>query len=405
MARSRILRPTRHNRDAERLIALATALSASGSRVEDRFWERQIEAVLAKLLRSGQDNALEIALDHLLVANANAYEVLIELCETQSESIVMEMDGQRYEVLLVVAPLAAWTRYQIPAGKIRPDALEALQAQLHGHVLAPNVRLALAPALLAIDQMPRTFSATQQWLLRLGAQALDKPTTQKFSLPDAEDVPGMLADTRYLVGAIAVPEGEAMFRWQESLDASHSRAQCLEQWARQSEPTFAALLPGCGLEILLPDAWYVANRDADRRVRPLAIRAAITWLETALDTTPDQLRAVVAGCGEQQIDEYRIGFTQRNSNDVVYGCVWPLFGREGADDPVDETEQGTPLDTVDQIVDLLRSNGITEIRRLPGLLPPDFCEDCGAPYFPDPTGEMVHAEMPEDAEFTPPQFH
>lgn len=405
MARSRISRPTRHNRDAERLIALATALSASGSRVEDRYWEQQIEAVLTKLLRTGQDGALEIALDHLLVADPNAYEVLIELCETESESTILEVDGQRYDVLLVVAPLAVWTRYQIPSGSIRPDALDALQAQLHGHVLAADVRLALAPALLSIDQMPRTFSATQQWLTRLGAKALNKTTTQKLELPLAEEPAGMLADTRYLVGAVAVPQGQPIFRWQESLEADHSRAHCLEQWASQSEPTFASLLPGCGLEILLPDAWYVGNRDADRRVRPLAIKAAVTWLEGALGTTPDQLRAVVAGCGEQQIDEYRIGFTQRNSNDVIYGCIWPLFGREGADDAVAETEHGVPLDTVDRIVDLLRQNGITEVRRLPGLLPPDFCEDCGAPHFPNPLGEMMHAEMPEDAEFSPPQFH
>ncbi len=406
MPRTRLTRSTRSNREAERLIQLAAALSASGSRTEDRFWERQLEAVLGRLLRSGQDQAVEIALDHLLMADANAYEVLIELCETLSEATVIEHDGQRHDVLLIVAPVAAWTRYQIPAGPIRGEALEALQAQLHGHVLSAQARLALAPALLSIDQMPRTFSATQQWLMRLGALAMGKNTTQKLVIPAMEDMPGMLADTRYVVGAIAVPEGEPMFRWQEyPEDAVAMRRQCLELWAAQAEPTLTTLMPGCGLEILLPDAWYVGNREADRRVRPLAIRAAVTWLEGALDTGADQLRAVVAGCGEQHIDEYRIGFTPRNSNDVLYGCIWPLFGREGADDTVAETEHGVPLDTMDRIVELLRVNGLAEIRRLPGLLPPEFCEDCGAPFFPNPLGEMVHAEMPEDAEFTPPQFH
>jgi hypothetical protein len=35
----------------------------------------------------------------------------------------------------------------------------------------------------------------------------------------------------------------------------------------------------------------------------------------------------------------------------------------------------------------------------------EFCDDCGAPLFPDREGELVHAEMPED---TPPpveHFH
>lgn len=404
MARTRTTRPTRHHREADKLISLASALSASGSRVEDRYWEKQLEDLLAKLLRTGQDSALEIALETLLAGNPEGYELLIELCEAQSESTTIEVDGQAYDVLLMVAPMAVWTRYQIPSGAIRPEVLTTLQAQLHGHVLAAGVKLALAPILLSVDQMPRTFSATRQWLLGLGAEALGQ-AGQKLELPPASELPNMLADTRYLVGAIAVPQGQPMFRWQESPDPEDSRARCQEQWVSQVEPTISALLPGCGIEILLPNAWYTGNREADRHVRPLAVRASVTWLEGALGVPADQLRAVVAGVGEHQIDEYRVGFTQRNSNDVIYGCIWPLFGRESAEDMVAETEQGLPMDTVDRIVELLRQHGITEVRRLPGVLPPEFCEDCGAPFFPSPLGEMVHAEMPEDAEFTPPQFH
>ena len=60
---------------------------------------------------------------------------------------------------------------------------------------------------------------------------------------------------------------------------------------------------------------------------------------------------------------------------------------------------------VDEIAALLKECGVTDIRRLPGTLPPDFCEDCGAPHFPNPSGEMVHAELPEDAETAPAHFH
>ena len=34
-----------------------------------------------------------------------------------------------------------------------------------------------------------------------------------------------------------------------------------------------------------------------------------------------------------------------------------------------------------------------------------FCGDCGAPLFADPTGELVHAEMPEDAPAGTEHFH
>nr|MBF0684489.1 DUF2863 family protein [Pseudomonas sp.] len=403
MPRTRTPASSRTNRDAERLIVLAMALNASGSRVEDRFWEIRIEEALTKLFRTGQDAAVEAALEHLLMSDPASYEVLIEMCETLSESAVIEKDGQRYDVLLIVAPLAVWTRFNIPAGKIRPDALDALRAQLHGHVLASDSQLALAPSLLSIYQIPRTFSATWQWMQRLGMQALGKSTTQKLASPPDAEVANMLADTRYLAGAVVVPQGAPMFRWQEmSDDPQAARAASLEQWAKQTEPTLTALLPGCGIEILLPDAWYTGNREADRSVRPLSIRAAVGWLESALNLSADQLRAVVAGCGENQIDEYRVGFTPRNRNEVVYGCVWPLFGREN-DMPVDEN--GQPRDVLEDIVELLKAEGVTDIRRLPGILPLDFCEDCGAPYFPDPNGEMVHAELPEEADSGPTHFH
>ena len=403
MPRTRTPAAGRPSRDAERLTLLALARSASGSRVEDLFWERQLEALLGKLLRAGQDAAVETALEHLLMTDPTAYEVTVGMCESLSESTVIEKDGQRYDVLLIVAPVAAWTRYSIPANRIRPDALDALRAQLHGHVLAEGAQLALAPTLLSIDQMPQSFSATQQWLYRLGMQALGKATTQKLAVSTDVEVANMLADTRYLAGAIAVPEGQAMFRWQQARDPIPRRTECTQQWAAQAEPTFAALLPGCGLEVLLPDAWYTGNREADRRVRPLSIRAAVGWLDSAAGLPADQLRAVVAGCGEHQIDEYRIGFTPRNRNEVVYGCVWPLFDREGGGTEVDEA--GMPADPLEGIVELLKAEGVTEVRRIPGLLPMEFCDDCGAPYFPDPTGELVHAELPEESDSAPAHFH
>lgn len=164
-------------------------------------------------------------------------------------------------------------------------------------------------------------------------------------------------------------------------------------------PTLATLLPGCGLECLLPDAYYVSNREADRRVRPLSLRAAVSWLEGATNLSADQLRAVIAACGQEHIEEYRIGFTPRNSNDVYYGCVWPVYGRE------EEQADDEAPDVAEQIAALLKEYGVSEIRRIPGRLQAEFCDDCGAPYFPDPLGVLVHAELPEDAEAVPAKFH
>jgi hypothetical protein len=54
---------------------------------------------------------------------------------------------------------------------------------------------------------------------------------------------------------------------------------------------------------------------------------------------------------------------------------------------------------------LLKETGITDIRRHAGRFEPEYCDDCGVPLYADPLGEIVHAEMPEDAEPAQPHFH
>ncbi|MGN6582018.1 MAG: DUF2863 family protein [Bordetella sp.] len=400
MARTRSRTSSRLTRDASRLVTLAQALNRSGSRVEDQYWESQIGEAITKLLRSGQDGPLDSALDHLSQQDGGAYEILIEQAETQSESMQVEKNGVRHDVLLLVAPVVAWTRYAIPAAPIAAAAQQTLLAQLHGHVLAQDARVELMPHLLSLDQMPRTFSETWHWLQKLASRALGSETIRPTLDGDVETA-HMLADTRYLVAAVAVPQGRPLFRWQEQPeDPASSRDACLEQWVAQAQPTIAGLLPGCGIECLLPDAYYVSNREADRRVRPLSLRAAVNWLEGTVNLPAEQLRAVVAGCGETRVDEYRIGFTPAHSNDVYYGCVWPLYGRED-EEALDDGQPGA----VEDIAALLREFGVGEVRRIPGVLPPEFCEDCGAPFFPNPQGELVHAELPEDAASAPSHFH
>lgn len=400
MARTRSKSPSRLNRDAQRLVALAKALSRSGSRIEDTYWEARLGEQIPKLLHASQDAALEAALDVLAQTDLPAYEVLIEQAETLSESMQIEKDGQVYDVLLVVAPIVAWTRYTIPTGPLSGTVKAFFLQQLQEHVLAKDVRIGLLPVLVSIDQMPLTFSETWHWLQRLGSQALGMEA-QKVELKVDTESASLLADTRYLISAVAVPRHHAVFRWQES-DGEQDRDTCAATWTAQVQATLAGLLPGCGFESLLPDAYYMNNREADRRIRPLSVRAAVHWLEGAAGIEPSELRAVVAGCGETIIDEYRVGFTTRNSNDVIYGCIWPIYGRE--ESALLAGDMDAP-DIVDEIAALLKECGVTELRRIPGVLPLEFCEDCGAPTFPNPHGELVHAEIPEEAHNAPTQFH
>lgn len=402
MPRTRSTSPNRLTRDAAKIVSLSLALHSSGSRVEDTYWENLLATALTKLMRAGSDPVIDAAIDYLSKTNLGGYEVLVEQCETLSESCVLEKDGQEYDVLLVVAPLVAWTRYSIPTVSLAQKDLDAITDLLREHVLAAGTEIGLLSKLASLDQMPRTFSETWQWMHRLGCQSIGLSSMRPDLNREPEGV-NMLADTRYVVMAVSAPKGNALFRWQEEPgELGEGRAACLEKWSAGTQDLFNRLLPGCGLEVLIPDAFYVSNREADRRVRPLSLKAAVAWLGGALSLEPRALRAVIAGCGEQQVDEYRIGFTQKNENDVIYGCLWPLYGREEEiSDPSDAPQPSTE----EQIIAVLNECGVQDIRKLPGLLTPEFCEDCGAPFFPNPLGEMVHAELPEDAETAPQHFH
>ncbi len=402
MPRTRSTSPNRLTRDAAKIVSLSLALHSSGSRVEDTYWENLLATALTKLMRAGSDPVIDAAIDYLSKTNLGGYEVLVEQCETLSESCVLEKDGQEYDALLVVAPLVAWTRYSIPTVSLAQKDLDAITDLLREHVLAAGTEIGLLSKLASLDQMPRTFSETWQWMHRLGCQSIGLSSMRPDLNREPEGV-NMLADTRYVVMAVSAPKGNALFRWQEEPgELGEGRAACLEKWSAGTQDLFNRLLPGCGLEVLIPDAFYVSNREADRRVRPLSLKAAVAWLGGALSLEPRALRAVIAGCGEQQVDEYRIGFTQKNENDVIYGCLWPLYGREEEiSDPSDAPQPSTE----EQIIAVLNECGVQDIRKLPGLLTPEFCEDCGAPFFPNPLGEMVHAELPEDAETAPQHFH
>ncbi len=393
MKRQRSKSPLRLSRDAERLIALSTGLVASGSRAEDAYWEASIIQTVEKLLHAGNDNTLDMALDHTYQSNPGAHDALVELIEAASESLIVEMDGQRWRLLLLAVPLVACSRYSVPSGPIGVEAMASIVPHLHGHVLASAARACVSPYLYSIDQMPRDFSSVHKLAQKLGEAAISGHAP-KLDLARMPETAPLLADTRFLLAGIAIVEGQPLFRWQE--EDKVTRADCLERWIAQCRPNLARLMPGCAFESLLPDAYFASCRESDRRVRPYAIRAAVGNLEDALKVNASQMRGIVAGFGVERVDEYRIGFTQRGQDDVVHGIVWPLYGRE------DDDAQPTPVKEVEEA---LKEAKVGEVTRLPGLFAPEFCEDCGAPLFADADAEMVHPELPEEAEPTVAHYH
>lgn len=407
--------------DSQRLLTLARAISQSGSRLEERIWERSLDSALYKQLKAGHQNTIDGALDFLFKTELAAYDALMDAAEAASESCLLEQDGVSYEALLITAPILAWTRFAIASGPISTDILTTLSAQLSSHLLAEHAKLVIAPTLYSIDQLPRTHAETFAITQRMAQAALKNDSLHP--LVNASETAPFLADTRYLLGIIVVKAGNSIFCWQETeshLDYASVRSHALSQWQTQAMPTISRILPGCGVELLLPEAYYTSCREADEQIRPISIRAAVHYLTHTLAVEAGDLRAVVGSFGDQAekgfIEEYRIGFTLRQSSDVVYGIVWPLYGQEDAGEEsgafLIAAEQAnspdafpTPPSSIKQIEYTLREVGITHVKQLQDFFPMEYCDDCGAPLFADPEGELVHSEMPDDAPQGSGHFH
>jgi hypothetical protein len=392
--------------DSQRLATLAQSMVQSASRIEQRSWEKQLDQALQKQLRNNQQQAIDSALDHLFHTDLEAYDGLLDAVEAVSSSCTMEHAGKQFDVLLMAMPILAWTRFSIPAGPIPDTVLKTISTQLDEHVLAKGTKAAIAPTLFSIDQLPRTYCDTYLLTRRMAEAALQGLQLQiPAEMPETAP---FLADTRLILFTVTAESDMPLLRWQEEASGTNLQATtqiALGQWQALAAPNLQKLLPGCGIELLLPEAYYVACRHGDKMIRPISIRAAVYYLTHALGIDADQLCAVVAGVGEDtnemRIDEYRISFSVADNPEVFYGVVWPLYDEESDEEELQIISRRLPITTaippLQQIVALLREAGITRIEKPDVLFPPEFCDDCGAPLFCDHAEEMVHAEMPEEA--------
>jgi hypothetical protein len=372
----------RLSRDAERLVRLAKGLADSGSRTEDAWWEAELTGQIDKLLIAGQEEALNQSLDRLHETHARAYDSLADLIEAGTESTP---PGQ----LLIAAPVLAWSRYRIPDRKLPATLLANLRVQLQAHVLADGVQLGLADTLFSPDQLPSGFIETYRFANQLGKvaeQGRDLPIAAD-SLPETGHY---IADVRYILAVAIAPAGRPMFRWQE---VDGSREQSLSAWTAQAGPSLQAAMPGCAIDLLLPDAYFSAWRQADQAARGYSLTATAIYLQGVLGlTSPATLEAIAAPYYDHRLIEWRIGFARKGEDTILHGVVWPLLGAE------DDT-----TDIAGEIERTLKQAGLTHILMLDQRMPLEYCEDCGAPMFPNADGESVHAEMPETEDTAPSQ--
>lgn len=371
----------RLSRDAERLVWLAKGLADSASRTEDRWWEAELTQQAGKMLDNNQEGPLNQALDRLHETHSHAYDELADLIETSVESSVQESPAGLRQALLLALPVLTWSRYSIPARTLPAALLAALRVQLKAHVLADDCQLALADFLFSPDQMPRGYVETRRFAAQMEQAAA---SDQDLTIPAGQlpETGLYISDLRYVLASVSVPLGQPMLRWQE-VDGSRETAQA--QWQVQAGPSLQAIMPGCHLQLLLPDAFFSAWRRADQEARGYALAATVSYLKLVLDLPASELVAVAAPYYEQRLVEWRIGFSRNQDPQVLHGIVWPLLGAE------DES-----ADVAGEIEAILKQAGVGQIIVLDQQrLAPEYCDDCGAPLFPNAEGESVHTETPE----------
>jgi hypothetical protein len=377
--------------DATELGRLATGLAESGGRLEEDFWEKQLADLVDRILQEGSEEDLNAALDRLFDSHAAAHDCLADAIEARAESCVLSHQGQDYDVLLFNAPILTWSRFSIPAGTIAAKSMEPLKVQLGAHVFSAAAQIVLADYLYSPDQLPRSFVETWQLMRDLGGAALcdNSPQIDIATMPETNQ---FLSDTRYLIGAAVVPRGMPLFRWNESAGATRDSA--LKEWVKQGGPSLEPLLAGCAFQPLLADAYHAACRLADMASRPYSLRASVAFLQTTLGKPAEALRAVIGAFYDKRLEEYRIGFGPRNGETIYHGIVWPLLGSE------DEA-----TDVIGEVENLLRESGVKEVIVHGQQFPFEFCDDCGAPLYPNAEGETVHAEMPDLGNTPSPTLH
>ncbi len=387
--------------ESQRLINLAVAVAQSASRIEDYTWQAQLDDLVTKNLKNHHP-ILDAAAEHLFQHHPEAYEVFIETLEALSTSHPFEYEGKMYEALLITAPVLAWTRFEMTHGAVPSEQAALLAKNLQTHLLTDQAQLHLVPTLYSLDQLPRNHSETSDLLERLVMAQLKGLPPQHPT--DLLSVIPFLADIRFLLAAVIVPQGQPLFQWQaieSPFDCVQAKATALDQWQQQVSPIMTRLLPGCNIDLLMPEAFYTACREADIKIRPALIRSAVFYLTQTLEIEASELKVIVAGFSEEdspaQVDEYRISFILKKEPEVVYGAVWPMYQ---PDDQVNAIDNPTGELCVGEIPEILIECGITDIHKIEDIFAMEFCDDCHAPLFADAEAELVHAEMPDDA---PPQ--
>src|SRR5262249_35238548 len=94
----------------------------------------------------------------------------------------------------------------------------------------------------------------------------------------------------YLLAAIVVPQGQALYHWQEIGVDADAKVSAVEAFCGQLANVIQPLMTGCRFRVLAPNAFHAALRVADRELREFSLEAAVASLSLANDIGPTVCR-------------------------------------------------------------------------------------------------------------------
>lgn len=392
----------------EKLKNLCLSLYASRDRIEDNFWENQILQFLQPNFSAKKQKILDQTLDLLQKENSHAYASLMELVENSTQTLCLpsRTKDENIQTLLIASPILAWTSYQIPSGKISVQFIKIFQNAFVNYITAPNTKTIFYRHLFANEDLPESHLGVFQLTKKL-SNALSQNKTPPLYKQKITDSSYTFTDIRYVVGLVAAPIGQPLFRWQTFNPNGYyfTQEECLANWRNATQNILSKYFVGCEFKAMLPNAFYSACRGANEEIRSHTITHAVNYLADILKTETQNLRAIIGGFGEETIEEFRIGLTKHGDNKNIYhGIIWPLY----QNDEYANNQQINDINelTLEKIKKTLKDTGIKEIRYHPNCFNIDFLEEENhTPLFPNAFGELIFAELPIGQEKAYHHFH
>ncbi|MEN9559663.1 MAG: hypothetical protein RLZZ502_874 [Pseudomonadota bacterium] len=368
---------------SENLLALAEQLLLSTHALEHYQWQTQLADAVHQTFEQHPKH-ISLAIDkaeHL--GRETTADVLLDACEQILECRPITLDGQKYQQMLVLIPILLNASHQPYCGKLPPSLAQEVLRHLNEQVMCSHSDTTLHPYLYRPEQFPDDMLAMYQFSERLFLSHQQNKTATPLPSFESDDDNWSPVHMRCLFALARVPEGKPFFKWQEQLGQHEA---CFLGWREQASKVFAALLPGCQIDLILPGPMHHALEASQRQNRFFVLASAVNHMFEHENLSHAQMQAILAEFKHPEGDfaEIRISLKAANQERISHGLTWIPFGDENAQLLLNHCQT------------LLNDIGVKNVLILDESYTTEYCDDCGSALFPDEEGELHHLGNEDD---------